>query len=142
MIPWYDEVPAGSRATTPQQAGPRPEPQDAPEGEWLPTPGSPQAGAPDGRRWSGRRTAAVAALVLGLTSVGGVAAAMATPAGIAGPSDTSRLGGPGGFPGGAPGGQTGRGFGGPRGQGFPGQQGQQGFLGGGGADPQQGDTSH
>lgn len=185
MSSWYDEAPTGPGAAAPQQGATarnpvpqqqqghpalqaptaaaaqeaRPGPQDAPVGAWVSPPGSPQA-APDARRWSGRRTAAVAALVLGLTSVGGVAAAMATPDGLAGPSDSPRLGGPGGFPGGLPGGATGRGFGGHRGQGFPGQpgqpgqQGQQGqpgqqaqpgqpgFPGAGGADPQPGDTSH
>ncbi|MEP6631828.1 MAG: hypothetical protein ABJA89_15270 [Lapillicoccus sp.] len=57
----------------------------------------PVAAAVAPTRWSGRRTAAVAALALALTSAGALAAAAATPSGIAGP--TEQRGGPGGAPG-------------------------------------------
>jgi hypothetical protein len=63
-------------------------------------------------RWSGRRTAAIAALALALTGAGALAAAAATPNGIAGPSDRDgRLGpvqdgGGGQFGPGMPGGQN------------------------------------
>ena len=71
-------------------------------------------------RWSAKRTAIVAAVAIGLGSVGAVAAAAATPNGIAAPTDTSGRGGPGGF---GPGGQRG---GGAQPPGAPGQSGQQG----------------
>jgi hypothetical protein len=96
--------------------------QDAP---YAPPP-VPAAIAP--ARWSGRRTAAVAALALALTSAGALAAAAATPSGIAGP--TEQRGGPGGFggPGGAPGFQGRQ----------QGQQGAQGVQPGAGTQQQPG----
>ena len=85
-------------------------------------PGSPAATVPDlstaesavRSRWSGRTTAIAAAVVLGVSSVGALAAAAATPNGISAPTD--QRGGPGGF---GPGqqGQTRQG----RGSGQPGQ---------------------
>jgi len=71
-------------------------------------------GAPQARRWSGRTTAIAAAVALGVSSIGAVAAAAATPNGITAPTD-QRGGGRGGF--------------GPGQGGIPGQQGQQGQPG-------------
>ena len=70
-------------------------------------------------RWSGKRTAAIAALALALTTAGALAAAHASPNGIQAP--TEQRGGPGFGPGG---GGPNRQFG--PGGGAPGQQGQQG----------------
>lgn len=76
-------------------------------------------------RWNAKRTAIVAAAAIGLGSVGAVAAAAATPNGIAAPTDTSGRGGPGGFQRGAQNdGAPVQGV--PGQQGMPGQQRQQG----------------
>jgi hypothetical protein len=72
---------------------------------------------PSSSRWSGKRTAAIAALALALTTAGALAAAQASPSGF--PAPTEQRGGPGFGPGG-PNRQFGPGGGG------PGQQGQQG----------------
>lgn len=83
-------------------------PQDAP---YAPIAAVPPAEAP---RWSGKRTAAIAAIALALTSAGALAAAAASPNGISAP--TEQRGGPGFGGGGGPNRQFG-----PRG----GAQGQQ-----------------
>ena len=65
--------------------------RDAPHAAVTPPPSGP---APV--RWSGRRTAAVAALALALTSAGALAAAAASPDGISGPTEQRGGGGFGG----------------------------------------------
>jgi hypothetical protein len=75
-------------------------------------------------RWNGKRTAAVAALALALTTAGALAAAHATPNGLRGPVE--QRGGPGFGPGGGFNRQFGPGGGGPG----LNQQGQQGRPGG------------
>lgn len=71
-------------------------------------------------RWSGKRTAAVAAIALALTSAGAIAAAAASPNGLAAPSEqrSGQRFGPGG-----PNHQFGPGGGAPGRQQAPGQQG-------------------
>ncbi|HEU4999001.1 MAG TPA: hypothetical protein VFT68_08660 [Lapillicoccus sp.] len=93
-------------------------PQDAPY-----APVGAAVAPPSPSRWSGKRTAAIAALALALTTAGALAAAQASPNGIQAP--TEQRSGPGFGPGG----------GGPNrqfrpGGGAPGQQGQQGQQGG------------
>ncbi|MEO7061890.1 MAG: hypothetical protein ABI083_19415 [Lapillicoccus sp.] len=107
-----------STGLSPQDAvGP---PRDAVFADAPAAPVAPARTAP--ARWSGRRTAIVAALVLGLTTIGGVTAAVATPDGIAGPAGSQTGFGPGGHPGG-----FGGAFGGGRFR--PGQQSQPGQQG-------------
>jgi hypothetical protein len=79
-------------------------------------------------RWSGRKTAVAAALAIGLTSIGAVAAASALPSGRTSVGDRDGFG---------PGGQSGR-FG-PGGQGGFGGQGGPGGQGGFGGRHRDGD---
>jgi hypothetical protein len=93
-------------------------PQDAPY-----TPVGAAVAPKEPSRWNGKRTAAIAALALALTTAGALAAAHASPNGFRAP--TEQRGGPGFGPGG---GGPFRQFG--PGGGAPGQQGQQGQQGG------------
>ena len=110
-------------------------PQDAP---YTPVGAAVAPAVPS--RWSGKRTAAIAALALALTTAGALAAAQASPNGIQAP--TEQRGGPGFGPGGGgPNRQFGPGGGGP-GQQQPGQQGgpRQRFQQQQPANPQQNET--
>lgn len=89
-------VPSGASAEAERVQWPEP-PQDAVlrDAPYPPVAPAPAAVPP---RWSGRRTAAIAALALALTSAGALAAAAATPNGISGRTEQrggAGLGGPG-----------------------------------------------
>jgi len=71
-------------------------------------------------RWSGKRTAAIAAIALALTTAGAIAGAAASPNGISAPTD--QRGGPGFGRGGGPNRQFGPGGAAPGQQPGPGQQ--------------------
>jgi hypothetical protein len=89
-------------------------PQDAP---YAPI----AAAAPaESRRWSGKRTAVIAAIALALTTAGAIAGAAASPNGISAPTD--QRGGPGFGRGGGPNRQFGPGGAAPGQQQGPGQQ--------------------
>jgi hypothetical protein len=92
-------------------------PQDAPYASAVPV----AVAVPAEKPWSGKRTAAVAAIALALTSAGAITAAAASPNGITPPSDqrNGRGFGPGG---GGPNRQFAPGGGGPGQQQAPGQQ--------------------
>ncbi len=128
--------PPGFTVPPPAPTVPIPQPPRSEIQDTVPrdAPYAPVAATPvEAPRWSGKRTAAIAAIALALTSAGAIAAAAASPSGIAAPSD-QRSGpgfGPGGpnrqFRGGGPGQHQGPGQ-----QQAPGQQpgvppGQQGF---------------
>ncbi len=63
-----------------------------------PTPGTGSAPALPPPRWSGKKTAVAAALAIGLSSMGAVAAAATVPQGTDGLDARSGVGHPGGFP--------------------------------------------